>query len=69
MLDLIYINIYEMTNTLSNRGKRYFITFIDDASKYTYVFFLKIKAEVFETFKTYNAEIDNLLYLKIRILR
>lgn len=69
VLDLIHTDICEMTDTLSRGGKRYFMTFIDDVSKYTYVFLLRIKNEVFEKFKTYKGEVENLLDLKIKVLR
>ena len=51
---------------LSRHGKRYFITFIDDYSRYTCVFPLKTKNEAFETLKTYKAEVENKLSLKIK---
>lgn len=58
-----------MTNTLSRGGKRYFITFTNNASKYTYMFFLRIKDEVFEKFKNYKVKVENLLDLKIKFLK
>lgn len=67
MLDLIHNNICEMMDTLSRGGKRYFITFIDDVSKYTYVYLLRTKDEAFEKFKSYKVE--NLLNLKIKVFR
>ena len=68
LLELIHTNICEM-DCLSRNGKRYFITFIDDYSRYTYVFPLKTKDEAFETFKTYKAEVENKLSLKIKSIR
>ena len=64
----IHVDICEM-DCLSRHGKRYFITFIDDYSRYTYVFPLKTKDEAFETFKTYKAEVENKLSLKIKSIR
>lgn len=55
VLDLIHTNICEMTDIVSRGGKRYFITFIDDASKYTYVFLLRTIDKAFEKFKTCKA--------------
>lgn len=69
VLGLVHTNICEMTDTLSRGGKRYFISFIDDASKYTHVFLLRTKDEAFEKFKTYKVEVENLLDLKIKVLR
>ena len=67
-MELIHTDICEM-DCLSRHGKRYFITFIDDYSRYTYVFPLKTKDEAFETFKTYKAEVENKLSLKIKSIR
>ena len=36
-------------------GARYFLTFIDDLSRYTWVYFLKNKGHVFERFKEFRA--------------
>ena len=49
-------------------GSRYLITFIDDFSRYTWVFFLKNKSEVCEIFFELKALIKNASGLKIKIL-
>lgn len=41
MLKLIHLDICELINPTSNCGKCYFITFFDDYSKKTLVYFLK----------------------------
>jgi transposase InsO family protein len=46
---------------LTKGGKRYFMTLIDDATKYCYVFLLKNKDKVLECFKTYKAQVENQL--------
>ena len=48
---------------------RYLLTFIDDFSRYTWVFFLKKKSEVCEKFSELKALIKNASGLKIKILR
>lgn len=69
VLDSVYSDICEMTDTFTRGGKRYFITFNDDVSKYTYVVFIRTKDEVFEKFKSYKTEVKNFLNLKIKTLR
>ena len=49
--------------------KVYFITFIDDFSRYGYVYLLKHKSEGFDMFKTFKAEVENQLNGKIKVLR
>ena len=40
-------------------GSRFYVTFIDDSSKKVWVYFLKHKSDVFETFKKWKAEVEN----------
>nr|GEW99914.1 hypothetical protein [Tanacetum cinerariifolium] len=48
---------------------RYFITFTDDYSRYGYVYLLKHKHEVFETFRVFKNEAKNQLGKTIKDLR
>ncbi|GKB43544.1 retrotransposon protein, putative, ty1-copia subclass [Tanacetum coccineum] len=47
----------------------YFVTFTDDFSRYGYVYLLKHKHEVFETFKVFQKEVENQLGKTIKSLR
>ena len=69
LLDLIHSDICEFNGVLTRGGKRYFITFIDDCSKFTYVYLLSNKDEAFECFKRYKAEVENQKGRKIKCLR
>ena len=42
-LDLIHTDICDMKSTPSRGGKKYFITFIDDCTRYYYVYLLNRK--------------------------
>lgn len=48
---------------------RYILTFIDDFSHFTWVFFLKLKLEVFECLIEFKALAENESRCKIKILR
>ena len=50
-------------------GQRYFATFIDDVSRYGYIFLLNTKSEVLNAFKIFKAEVENQLDKKIKIVR
>ena len=50
-LELVHIDLWGPSPIASLRGSRYYITFIDDSSKNVWVYFLKNKYDVFETFK------------------
>ena len=47
----------------------YFVTFIDDYSKYGYVYLMKYKSETFEKFKEFKAEVEKQLGKSIKTLR
>lgn len=49
-------------------GQKYFITFINDFSRYGYVFLLHEKSEALKAFKVYKAEVKNQLDRKIKIV-
>ena len=50
-------------------GKKYFITFIDDCTRYCYVYLLRSKDEAIEAFIQYKNEFENQLNKKIKVLR
>jgi len=50
------------------QGAKYVLTFVDDYSRFAFVYFLTKKDEVFETFKRFKAFIEKKLGCKIRIL-
>jgi hypothetical protein len=58
-LDLIHSYICEINGVLTEGEQRYFMTMIDDASRYCYVYLLKTKDEALNCFETYKAEVEN----------
>ena len=68
-LDLVHSDLCEMKGLLTKGGKRYFLTLIDDASRYCYVYLLKTKDEALNYFKIYKVEVENQLEKKIKRLR
>ncbi|GJY45552.1 retrotransposon protein, putative, ty1-copia subclass [Tanacetum coccineum] len=69
LLGLIYTDVCGPFKIMSRQGASYFITFIDDFSRYGYVYLLKHKHEVFETFKVFQKEVENQLGKTIKLLR
>nr|GFB64098.1 hypothetical protein [Tanacetum cinerariifolium] len=51
LLGIIHTDVCGLLRHVSRQGASYFITFMDDYSRYGYVYLLKHKHEVFETFK------------------
>ena len=54
--------------TTSMNGSRHVLTFIDDMSRFTWVYFLKKKSEVLENFIDFKASIENATRRKIKYL-
>ena len=54
---------------MSKTGFRYFISFVDDFSFMTWIYFLKHHFEVFSHFSTFCAKIKNQLNVPVRILQ
>ncbi|GBP45102.1 Retrovirus-related Pol polyprotein from transposon TNT 1-94 [Eumeta japonica] len=70
--ELLHIVHTDLCGPMENRsigGSRYFMLFIDDFSRMTYIYFLKSKDEALKCFQQYKAEVENQLNCKIKILR
>ncbi|GJT98687.1 retrotransposon protein, putative, ty1-copia subclass [Tanacetum coccineum] len=69
LLGLIYTDVYGPFKIMSRQGASYFDTSTDDFSRYSYVYLLKHKHEVFESFKVFQKEVENQLGKTIKSLR
>ena len=63
-----FCDLYGPINPSSNGGKQYFITFIDDCSRKTWVYFLQDKSEAFNAFKNFKTHVHNEVERTIKIL-
>ena len=68
-LDLIHSDICDLKLVQTRGSNKYFITFMDDSTKYCYVYLLKSKGEAIEKFVIYKNEVENQLNRKIKVLR
>nr|GFB39131.1 hypothetical protein [Tanacetum cinerariifolium] len=69
LLGLIHTDVCGPFKIMSRQRASYFVTFTDDFSCYGYVYLLKHKHEVFETFKVFQKEVVNQLGKTIKSLR
>ena len=46
-------------STSARGGYEYFITFIDDYSRYGYIYLMHHKSEAFDKFKEFKAKVEN----------
>ena len=65
ILYLIHSDVEGPNPTNSINGCRYLLTFIDDCSRYCWIYFMKQKLEFFETFKVFKAMVEKSFNNKI----
>jgi transposase InsO family protein len=56
-------------SSISLGGFEYYVTFIDDHSRKTWIYFLKTKSEVFKRFQEFKTLMENQTWRKIKVLR
>ena len=66
--DIIHIDVWGISPILSHAKYKYFVTSIDDYSRFTWIYFLHSKDQVFSMFKTFLAYIANQFHTSIKIL-
>jgi hypothetical protein len=63
----MHIDICEPLQTTTQSGYKYFITIINDFSRYITIYLLKHKFEAFDKLKKYKTLVENQLNKKIKI--
>nr|KYP68962.1 Retrovirus-related Pol polyprotein from transposon TNT 1-94 [Cajanus cajan] len=69
LLELIHTDICGPMRTSSLHNNRYFILFIDDFSRMTWVYFIKEKSEVFGILKKFKTLVEKQSGKQIKVLR
>ncbi|KAL4335653.1 hypothetical protein GQ457_07G001670 [Hibiscus cannabinus] len=69
VLELIHTDICGPFPTASWNGQQYFITFIDDYSRYGYLYLIHEKSQYLDVFKSYKAEVENQHNKRIKKVR
>jgi transposase InsO family protein len=58
VVELIHTDICGPFPTATRNGHVYFISFIDDYSRYGYIYLIKEKAQALDTFKSFKSEVE-----------
>ena len=69
ILDYILSGVWGPSPTVSFGGSSYYVTFIDDYSRKVWVYLLKRKVDVFNTFKQFTALVEKNTNMSIKCLR
>src|SRR5215469_12690134 len=68
-LALIHSDVHGPLKVQTPEGYKYWVTFIDDASRYCSIALIKHKSDVFTAFKQFKAVTENQLGYKVKMLR
>jgi hypothetical protein len=69
ILELIHNDVFGPILVPSLGKSVYYVSFIDDFSRNTWIYFLRKKSEVFDKFKEFKALVENQTEKKIKVLR
>ena len=69
VFDLVHMDIWGPFSKVSIHGEKYFLTIVDDYSRYTWVVLLKSKSEVKTHVQNFIALIENQFDSKIKCIR
>ena len=58
LLGLMYTDVCGPMTTQAREGYSYFITFINDLSRFGHVYLMKQKSEAFDMFKEYQSMVE-----------
>ena len=68
LFELVHSNVCGPFNVQAQGVREYFVTFIDDFSRYGYAYLIHRKFETFEEFKEFRAETEKQLGKPIKAL-
>ncbi|KAJ4767139.1 hypothetical protein LUZ62_077514 [Rhynchospora pubera] len=68
-LELVHSDVWGPSPIVSFHGFRYYVTFVDDFSRFTWIYFLKQKSDVPHVFTLFKAQVENILGTSIKVLR
>ena len=69
ILELVHSDLCGPIHPASCSGKRYFLTFIDDYSRKTWVYLLHEKSEAFAAFQSFKSKVEKMTDYSIKCLR
>jgi len=68
-LKFIHSDIYGPMNVKARHGAFYFLTFIDNYSRYGYVYLLSHRYETLDAFKRFVVEVETQLELRVKTVQ
>ncbi|KAK2442743.1 putative mitochondrial protein [Trifolium repens] len=69
VLNVVHSDICGPIDVLSTGGNKYFLTFVDEFSRMTWLYHIKVKSEAFDVFKKVKALVEKQSGKSIKVLR
>ena len=69
LLNLVHSDLGDLKHTMTRGGKRFYVIFVDDHSRFTKLYLLRTKDEALEVFIKYKNEVENQKNKRIKRLR
>ena len=69
ILELIHTDLWGPSPIVSRGGYQYYISFVDDFSRYTWICPLKLKSEALEVFKLFKLQVENQFSTTIKMIQ
>ena len=69
LLGLVHSDLSDLKHTMTRGGKRFYVIFVDDHSRFTKLYLLRTKDEALEMFIKYKREVENQKNKRIKRLR
>ncbi|KAK2402146.1 putative mitochondrial protein [Trifolium repens] len=69
VLNVVHSDICGPIDVLSTSGNKYFLTFVDEFSRMTWLYHIKVKSEAFDVFKKFKALVEKQSGKSIKVLR
>jgi hypothetical protein len=68
-LEWVHSDVFGPMSVPSLKGSRYYVSFIGDFSRMTWIYFLKKNSKVFERFLEFKGLVENQTDRKIKVLK
>ena len=68
-LELLYSDVWGPSPILSTTGARYYISFLDDSTKFLWLFSLKLKSDALQIFQKFQAAVECQFNTKIKAIQ
>ena len=69
LLEIVHTDVCGPMNVKAQGGYEYYVSFIDDYSRFGYVYLMHRKSETFDKFKEFHAKVEKQLGKSIKTLR